>query len=651
MKYDAADPDWPDRDRFVLSDGHASMLLYSMLYLTGFGLELDDLREFRQWGSQTPGHPEYRHTTGVEVTTGPLGQGFANGVGIGARRDAPPRPLRRRGRATTTCSVSAATATSRRASATRRRRSPATSGSAGSSSSTTTTTSRSTAPPSSRTPTTCPKRFEAYGWHVVQLGEVAERPRRARGRAPRGDGRDRRARRWSCCAATSATRRRSTPTPPRRTASRSAPTRSPRSRRSSGCRTKTSTSPTTSSTFYREAGARGARRARGVGAAPRRVRARPSPRWPRVRRVPRRPRARRLGAEAAGVEGGRRDRHPRGVRQGRQRGHRRRARAGRRLGRPHRQHRHGRSTTPPSIATHEFGGRGVHYGIREHGMGAVDERHGRVGAACPPAARSSCSATTCARAVRLAAIIAVQGRVRVDARLGRRRRGRPDAPADRAARVAAGDARAAGDPARRRQRGRGQRGACTSTATGPTALILTRQKVPVLDGTAERAPEGVAARRVHARRRRAATASTSCSSAPAPRCRCASRRARRSRRRARRCGSCRCRRGTSSTRSPTSTARRCCRPRARRSRSRPASRFGWERYADDVVGIDRFGASAPGDVVMRELRHHPRARRRARARAARCRRDRRSLTMPSADRPADRVRAEPLVRQPHPRAR
>jgi transketolase len=82
MKYDASAPDWPDRDRFVLSAGHASMLLYSMLYLTGFGLELDDLRQFRQWGSRTPGHPEYRHTTGVEITTGPLGQGFGNSVGM-----------------------------------------------------------------------------------------------------------------------------------------------------------------------------------------------------------------------------------------------------------------------------------------------------------------------------------------------------------------------------------------------------------------------------------------------------------------------------------------------------------------------------------------------------------------------------------------
>jgi transketolase len=82
MNYDAADPLWPDRDRFVLSNGHASILLYSMLHLTGAGVSLDDLKEFRQWGSATPGHPEVHHTAGVEVTTGPLGQGFANAVGL-----------------------------------------------------------------------------------------------------------------------------------------------------------------------------------------------------------------------------------------------------------------------------------------------------------------------------------------------------------------------------------------------------------------------------------------------------------------------------------------------------------------------------------------------------------------------------------------
>ncbi len=82
LRHDPADPAWPDRDRFVLSNGHASILQYSLLYLSGHGLELDDLRQFRQWESATPGHPEAGHTAGVEVTTGPLGQGFANAVGM-----------------------------------------------------------------------------------------------------------------------------------------------------------------------------------------------------------------------------------------------------------------------------------------------------------------------------------------------------------------------------------------------------------------------------------------------------------------------------------------------------------------------------------------------------------------------------------------
>jgi transketolase len=83
MRYDAAEPYWPDRDRFVLSCGHACILLYSMLYLTGYGLEIEDLENFRQLHSRTPGHPEVHHLPGIEVTTGPLGQGFANGVGLG----------------------------------------------------------------------------------------------------------------------------------------------------------------------------------------------------------------------------------------------------------------------------------------------------------------------------------------------------------------------------------------------------------------------------------------------------------------------------------------------------------------------------------------------------------------------------------------
>ena len=82
MRYDPARPEWPDRDRFVLSNGHTSILQYAMLHLTGYNLSLEDLRQFRQWGSLTPGHPEAGHTDGVEVTTGPLGQGFANAVGM-----------------------------------------------------------------------------------------------------------------------------------------------------------------------------------------------------------------------------------------------------------------------------------------------------------------------------------------------------------------------------------------------------------------------------------------------------------------------------------------------------------------------------------------------------------------------------------------
>jgi len=82
LRHDPADPAWPNRDRFVLSAGHGSMLLYALLHLSGYALPMEELRRFRQWGSLTPGHPEYGHTPGVETTTGPLGQGFANGVGM-----------------------------------------------------------------------------------------------------------------------------------------------------------------------------------------------------------------------------------------------------------------------------------------------------------------------------------------------------------------------------------------------------------------------------------------------------------------------------------------------------------------------------------------------------------------------------------------
>ena len=82
LHFNPRNPHWPGRDRFILSNGHASMLLYSMLHLTGYDLSLDDIKQFRQWGSKTPGHPEYGLRPGVETTTGPLGQGVGNSVGM-----------------------------------------------------------------------------------------------------------------------------------------------------------------------------------------------------------------------------------------------------------------------------------------------------------------------------------------------------------------------------------------------------------------------------------------------------------------------------------------------------------------------------------------------------------------------------------------
>jgi transketolase len=133
LRHHPANPAWPDRDRFVLSAGHGSMLLYALLHLTGYPLSLEELKRFRQWGSKTPGHPEYGLTPGVEATTGPLGQGLANAISPSGSTGRVTRS------STTTRTSSAPTATSWRAWSRRRRRWRGISGSASWSSSTTTT--------------------------------------------------------------------------------------------------------------------------------------------------------------------------------------------------------------------------------------------------------------------------------------------------------------------------------------------------------------------------------------------------------------------------------------------------------------------------------------------------------------------------------
>ncbi len=366
MTYDADAPHWPDRDRFVLSAGHASILLYSMLHLTGYGLTLDDIKAFRQWGSATPGHPEVHHTAGVEVTTGPLGQGIGNAVGLAMAERMLRSPVRRRG----VRPPHLRDLQRRRPDGGRQPRGRL-----------------ARRPPGPRPPHRRLRRQphhdrRRHGAGLLRRrrqalrglwlarrgpGRGRQRPRRPRGRPPPCPAGARTGPRCWCCAATSATRRPSSPTPRRRTAARSATTRSGSPRRSWASRpTRRSTCPTTCSPTTARPGGPVAPPTRGgtSGSPTTRATARCS------RPCLERRRPARLGRGAA-----RRGRPAR-----RSPPARRAAPASRRWPRrcpassaaaatspatpaP--------SSTPRSSRRRRPAGRQIHYGIREHGMGAA----------------------------------------------------------------------------------------------------------------------------------------------------------------------------------------------------------------------------------------------------------------------------------------
>ena len=229
LQHDPSDPNWVARDRFVLSMGHSSLTLYIQLFLAGYGLELEDLQALRTWGSQTPGHPEVDHTPGVETTTGPLGQGVGNAVGMAMaarceRGLLDPDAPEGQSLFDHTIWASPPTATSRRASAARRPRWPARSSSATSSSSTTTTRSRSRTTRPSPSPRTSASatRPTAGTSSTSTTARTSPRstprspPPRPRPAGPRS----------SCSARSSAGPRRTSRTPAPRTARPSARTRS-----------------------------------------------------------------------------------------------------------------------------------------------------------------------------------------------------------------------------------------------------------------------------------------------------------------------------------------------------------------------------------------------------------------------------------------
>ena len=453
LRHAPTNPAWPDRDRFVLSAGHASMLLYSLLYLTGYGVELDDLRQFRQWGSITPGHPEYGLTPGVEGTTGPLGQGLANAVGmaIAERRLAFEfnRPghdivdhrtyaivLRRRppgGRRVRGELARGAPAPRQADRALRRQPDPA-----------------------RRADGLGVQRGRARAVRRLRVAHPARRGRqRRRGDRPRRSTPRRRTtgRRSSPSARTSATARRTSRTPRRRTARRSAPTRSASPRRpTAGTPTRRSSCPTM--------------RSRCSGARSTRV-ARPSRHGSRGwRRTPTRSRPRRRSS-SGGSPGGSRTGWDAGLpayETGTEVATRNASQdAIQALAGPVPELFGGSADLSESNLTDvkanghdhfeaDHPGRNLRFGVREHGMGSISNGIEYHGGFLPYCATFLTFSDYMRGAVRLAALSELHVDLRLDARLGRAGRGRADAPAGRALRGAARDPEPVVRAAGRRQR-------------------------------------------------------------------------------------------------------------------------------------------------------------------------------------------------------
>ncbi len=600
MRYDASAPEWPDRDRFVLSNGHASMLLYSMLYLTGFGLSLDDIRAFRQWGSKTPGHPEYSHTPGVEVTTGPLGQGFANGVGIALAE----ANLRARFGPDLTDHHTFVIAGDGCLEEGVSHEAASLAGHLG--------LGRMVyvyddnhitidGPTELAYTDDVPKRFEGYGWHVVQLGEVAndldaieagiregmaeaERPSIVILRSHIG---------WPSPKYTDTAAAHGNPLGEDEIRAVKELLGMPPDEHF--------WVPDDVLAYYREAGARGAaarteweaRRAAFRTGEPALadeydacIEQRGLPGW--EAKLPSWDAGDAVATRSAcatvldsildvvpGIISGGADLT-------------------------------GNTGTElkgaPVIATHEFGGRQLHFGVREHGMGAV--MNGMAVSGTLPAGGTFFVFSDYMRATpRLAALSHYKTAfVWSHDSVGLGEDGPTHQPIEQLASLRAMPGLRLIRPADANETAQAWR--IHIDGTGPTAIILTRQKVPVLEGSAERAPEGVA--------RGAYTLVDEGSD-----------------------GLDLVLIGTGSEVSLCVAAREllvadgtavrvvsmpswdlfAAQDDAYRDTVLPpglptlaveaASPFGWERYADDVIGIDHFGASAPGPTVMAELGFTP----------------------------------------------